>query len=175
MKVIRNKATNEIIYVGDDLNLSDLGASGTGWKASNIKPDNYELLDVDTPENCKNGTHIYNGTTWTLTPLGSAYIEALAENVIEEQIKTDNESNLTNSALLTQLLSMSMDDVDNYIGSEFSSIADMTDTAIDTAVNGMVTIEHIRGALKALAKDNVRTKKILNIVAKLAVYLLKKE
>ena len=71
MKIIREKSTNQVIFQGNDLVLSESGVHGKGWRSSNTKPDNYELLEVTTiPHDFQGRHYTYSDGTWTRTETG---------------------------------------------------------------------------------------------------------
>ena len=73
MKIIREKQTNEILYCGNDLVLNSDGLKTASIKASNIKPDNYEMLDVDEadiPSDFIGRSYTFIDGLWTRTALG---------------------------------------------------------------------------------------------------------
>ena len=46
MKIIVEKATNDVLFLAEDLKLDENGVKGKKFTASNIKPDNHELIEI---------------------------------------------------------------------------------------------------------------------------------
>ncbi len=82
MKIIKEKSTNIVIFAERNLSLTSAGVQGDNFRASNIKPEFYELVTTDSiPSDYQGHHYTYTDSTWTRTPAGlaSAKIAKLAE------------------------------------------------------------------------------------------------
>ena len=72
MKIIKEKSTNIVIFAERNLSLTSAGVQGDNFRASNIKPDRYELVTTDSVPNDYQGHHYTYTDSWTRTPAGLA-------------------------------------------------------------------------------------------------------
>ena len=128
----------------------------------------------DVPSDFKMGHYTYSESVWAKTPEGEAYAARIIAESATAQCVEDDEDNITSDSFLKQLRTLSMDDVDDYINNQYTAFADLTDAEIGTQIDSLTTVSQIQGALKILAQDNVRSKKLIKITTKIAVYLFNK-
>ena len=81
MKIIKEKSTNIVIFAEQNLTLTSAGVQGDNFRASNIKPELYELVTTDSVPSDYQGHHYTYTDSWTRTPAGlaSAKIVKIAE------------------------------------------------------------------------------------------------
>ena len=102
------------------------------------------------------------------------YLDNIAAQELTAQIEASNKDNLDNDTLISTLKNKTMAEIETDVAAGFSALAGMTDEEIDADINARTTVVQLQNALKILAKDVKWAVKILKIVAKIAVYLIKR-
>ena len=110
MKIVYNTTTNIVIFVGEDLTLSEEGVTSAKFRASNIKPDKHILVEIETDEDVKGGKYLFDGSTVVktdeyvseLNAKSNAYNKQVARDTIRD-IK-DIEDDLVDQKQLVQFI-----------------------------------------------------------------------
>lgn len=66
MKVLIRNVDNVVIYAQPDLNLTDEGLFGDGWRDPKFSTLNARIEDADLPDNWHGGVFSYSGGEWSV-------------------------------------------------------------------------------------------------------------
>jgi len=111
MKIIIEKSTNEVVYSGQDLVLTDEGLKGNSFGASNITTENYILKEVDyLPPFFGGRRYTYIDGKFEATETGAAAVDrdrrVSLKKVVRGEIRSikDLEDDLTDQKQLIQFM-----------------------------------------------------------------------
>jgi hypothetical protein len=100
--------------------------------------------------------------------------ELASEQVVQDVIEDKN--TISNDDLIAYLRSHTLSDIQAYVETQFSALADMEATTIDNYLNtNVVDLASAKTVLAVLAKDLAESLKLLKVTTRIATYLIKKE